>query len=171
MPTCRSIPAEAWEHARQALVFYFSRRHGFSDAEDLAQEALATLWGREDYEFQKEEDFLRVCFGFARLVSLQGYRRSQKHAGDEMDGVEPAPSQGEGSAVQTEMRILLDQVCRMGASKLNEKDWELIRHAAAGDRAAAAEALDIGDANNLRVRLHRARKRLARLTGWGQDRV
>jgi len=171
MANCRSISQDSWEHARQALVFYFSRRHGLPDAEDLAQEALATVWSRDDYEFEKEEDFLRVCYGFARLISLEGYRRTQKHAGDELDGAAPAPAQDDGSAAKTEMRILLDQVCRVGVARLAEKDWQLILHAADSDRASVADALNLGDANNVRVRLHRARKKLARLTGWGTDRV
>jgi DNA-directed RNA polymerase specialized sigma24 family protein len=171
MPNCRSIPATAWEHARQALVFYFSRRHGIADAEDLAQEALATLWSRDDYEFEREEDFLRVCYGFARLVSMQGYRESQKHAGDELDAAAPAATHSDGSANQTEMRILLDQVCRVGGSKLNDKDWELIQCAADSDRTTIAHTLNLGDANNVRVRLHRARKKLAQLTGWGRTKV
>lgn len=162
---------EAWEHARQALIFYFSRRHGLPDAEDLAQEALAAVWSRDDYEFEREEDFLRVCYGFARLISLEGYRRAQKHAGDELDGSAAARTHDNGGVSQTEMRILLDQVCRVGVSKLAQKDWQLILHAADSDRTTVADALNLGDANNVRVRLHRARKKLARLTGWGTDRV
>ena len=90
MANCRSIPPAAWEHAREALIFYFSRRHGLTDAEDLAQDTLATLWSRDDDEFEKNDDFLRVCYGFARLVSQKGYRQAQKHAGDELDPATPA---------------------------------------------------------------------------------
>jgi DNA-directed RNA polymerase specialized sigma24 family protein len=171
MPNCRSIPSAAWEHARQALVFYFSRRHGLSDAEDLAQETLVTLWSREDYEFEKEEDFLRVCHGFARLVSHKGYREAQKHAGDELNPSQPATMRDAGSLIDTEMRILLDQVRRVGGSQLQEKEWQLIQQAAISDRATIASTLKMGDANNVRVHLHRARKKLARLTGWRKDKV
>jgi DNA-directed RNA polymerase specialized sigma24 family protein len=171
MPNCRSIPPAAWEHARQAMLFYFSRRHGLSDAEDLAQETLATLWSREDYEFEKEEDFLRVCFGFARLVSQKGYRQTQKHAGDELDPATPAAAHDAGGLIETEMRILLDQVCRVGRSELQEKEWQLIEHAAVSDRATIASTFNLGDANNVRVHLHRARKKLARLTGWRKNKV
>ena len=171
MPNCRSIPADAWEHAREALIFFFSRRHGLADAEDLAQEALVTLWSREDYEFEREEDFLRVCYGFARLVSLKGYRDTRKHAGEELDVATTAAPRDSGGLIDAETRILLDQVYKVAGSKLPEKDWQLIQQAAVSDRAAIGDALNMGDANNVRVRLHRARKKLARLTGWGRKGV
>ena len=130
-----------------------------------------TLWGREDYEFEKEEDFLRVCYGFARLVLQKGYRETQKHAGEELDPATPAAAHDIGGSIQTEARILLAQVCEVGAAQLQEKEWQLIRHAANSDRASIGHALNIGDANNVRVRLHRARKKLARLTGWNKNKV
>lgn len=168
MPNCRSISPAAWEHAHQALVFYFSRR-GLSDPEDLAQETLATLWSRDDYEFEKEEDFLRICYGFARNILQKGYREEHKHAGDELDPATPAAAHDIGGAVKTETSILLAQVCRVGASQLQEKDWDLIQQAAISDRSAIANKLNLGDANNVRVRLHRARKKLAGLTGWNKN--
>lgn len=171
MPNCRSIPPTAWEHARQALIFYFSRRHGLSDAEDLAQETLATLWSRDNYEFEKEEDFLRVCYGFARLILQKGYREAQKHAGEELDPATPAAAHDIGGPIETETRILLAQICQVGASQLQEKEWQLIEQAALSDRATIASELNMGDANNVRVRLHRARKKLARLTGWRKNKV
>ena len=82
---CRAIPETAWEHARRMLVFYFSRRHQGMDAEDLAQETLARLWSRDDYGFDREEDFLRVCYGFARLILQKGYREARKHAGEALN--------------------------------------------------------------------------------------
>ena len=57
MPNSRSIPPPAWEHAREVLIFIFSRRHGLSYAEDVALEAPAMLWSRDDYELAKREDF------------------------------------------------------------------------------------------------------------------
>ena len=38
------------------------------EAEDLAQETLVSICAREDYSFAKEEDFLCVCYGFARRI-------------------------------------------------------------------------------------------------------
>ena len=171
MANCRSISDEGWAQAREALVFYFSRRHGVHEAEDLAQEALAALLTREDYEFEREEDFLRVCYGFARLISQKGYRQSRKHAGDELSEATPAGSGEHGSPVNTEMRILLGEVVRLARAALPVNEWQLIHQAAVTDRATLANELNLGDANNVRVRLHRYRKKLAHLTGWRKNRV
>jgi len=54
MINCRSVSPKTWEHARQALVFFFTRRHGLYGAEDLAHETLAAILGREDYRFEQE---------------------------------------------------------------------------------------------------------------------
>lgn len=165
MPNCRSISPETWAHARECLVFYFSRRHARSDAEDLAQETLLTLWNREDYEFDKEEDFLKVCYGFARRISLEGYREAERHAGSILDASQPAPEHDWSGQRATESRVLLDQVCEIGQSQLREKEWAIIQQATSSDRAKVAKELKLGDANNVRVHLHRARKKLAKLTG------
>src|SRR5579864_726204 len=106
MANCRSISPEAWAHARESLVFYFSRRHARSDAEDLAQETLLAVWNREDYEFEKEEDFLKVCYGFARRILLEGYRDAHRHAGSEMDPSHPAPQHEWSGQRATESRML-----------------------------------------------------------------
>jgi DNA-directed RNA polymerase specialized sigma24 family protein len=165
MPNSRSIPPETWAHARECLIFYFSRRHARSDAEDLAQETLLALWNREDYEFEKEEDFLKVCYGFARNISQQGYRESEQHAGEPLDAALPA-SQHEWSGPRAmESRMLLAQVCEIGRAHLRESDWQIIQQGANSDRATMAEEFDMGDANNVRVRLHRARRKLAKLAG------
>jgi len=165
MPNCRSISPQAWAHARECLVFYFSRRHARLDAEDLAQETLLTLWNREDYEFDREEDFLKVCYGFARRILLEGYREADRQEANLLDDSHHAPEHGWSSQRATESRVLLDQVCAIGESQLCQKEWELIQHAAVSDRATVGEALKLGDANNVRVRLHRARRKLAKLAG------
>ena len=85
MPTCRSLSPDAWEQARQALVFYFSRRHGLANAEDLAQETLAAFWKREDFEFEREEDFLRVCYAFARRILQVAVKRVVEQAAEVLD--------------------------------------------------------------------------------------
>src|SRR5260370_399388 len=91
MINCRSVPPKTWEYARQALVFYFTRRHGLSDAEDLAQETLATILSREDYHFEKEEDFLKVCYGFAGHILQTARRGAAKCAGSPLDPALAAP--------------------------------------------------------------------------------
>src|SRR5579871_1348020 len=122
MPNCRSMPPEVWAHARECLIFYFSRRHPRSDAEDLAQETLLALWNREDYEFDREEDFLKVCYGFARHVLQEGYRKSERHAAEPLDPALPAGQHEWSSARAMESRMLLAEVCEIGRSQLREND-------------------------------------------------
>jgi len=171
MPNSRSIAPETWAHARQCLVFYFSRRCARSDAEDLAQETLLAIWNREDYEFGKDEDFLKVCYGFARHILLEGHRDSRRHAAAELDPSQPAAEGDWGSSETAEAQMLLNEVCAIGQKQLREQDWNLIKMAAEGDRATIADELKLGDANQVRVYLHRARKRLAKLTGFGETEV
>jgi DNA-directed RNA polymerase specialized sigma24 family protein len=169
MANSRSISPEAWAHAQESLIFYFSRRHARADAEDLAQETLLAIWNREDYEFDKEEDFLRVCYGFARHISKEGYRETVRHAGVPLDPSLPMPQHEWSGARATESRILLEKVCEIGRSQLHEKDWQIIEQAADIDRATMAKEFNMGDANNVRVRLHRARRKLAKLTGHDES--
>jgi hypothetical protein len=125
------------------------------------------VWNREDYQFEREEDFLKVCYGFARHISQQGYRETERHAGEPLDPA-LATAQHEWSSQRAiESRMLLAQVCEVGRSQLREKDWQIIQQGADSDRATMAEELKMGDANNVRVRLHRARRKLAKLTGLG----
>ena len=169
MANSRSISPEAWAHARESLIFYFSRRHARADAEDLAQETLLTIWNREDYEFDREEDFLRVCYGFARRISQEGYRETYRHAAESLDDSMAAPQHEWSSARATEARILLEKVCEIGSSQLSEKDWQIVQQAADLDRAPMGRELKIGNANNMRVRLHRARRKLAKLAGLDES--
>lgn len=166
VPNCRSISPETWEHARECLVFYFSRRHAHANAEDLAQETLLTIWDREDYEFESEADFLKVCYGFARLISKEGYREAQRQDGEEVDDSLPAPQHQWGSQRATESRMLLAEVWEIGRSQLEEKEWRVIQQAADSNMMTVAEELKLGTAINARVRLHRARKKLAKLVGF-----
>ena len=160
------MPPEAWAKAREALVFYFSRRHASDRAEDLAQETLAAVWNRGDYEFEKEADFPRVCLGFARLISQAGYRRAQKDL-IQTTGVDyevASPNEQAGGAGSTESRILLEQVCQLGQNRLRDRDWQLVMQAATGDNGS--NHLPADQRNKFRVSLHRARKRLEEVTGW-----
>jgi DNA-directed RNA polymerase specialized sigma24 family protein len=166
MPNCRSISPQAWEHAREALVFYFSRRHGLADAEDLAQDTLAAIWSRADFEFEKEEDFLRVCYGFAGRILQSGYRQTRKHTASELDPAIPDPARTAYGMNSTEIGLLLDQVIQIGETHLREKDWEVIRTAASADGPMTDSQSSSDNGNSFRVRLSRARKKLVQLTGW-----
>jgi DNA-directed RNA polymerase specialized sigma24 family protein len=174
MPTCRSITPAAWAHARHALVFYFSRRHGFDHAEDLAQDTLAALWNRPDFEFEKEDDFLRICYAFAAHVSQAGHRNSKREATETFDpALHDKPQGSQGLATHglniSEIQLMLDETMRIGRTQLKEQDWAAICEAA-GAIAQPDEAPALKD-NNSRVRLFRARRKLADLTGWRKSRM
>ena len=141
------------------------------DAEDLAQETLARLWSRDDYGFDREEDFLRVCYGFARLILQKGYREARKHAGEALNTSLPVECHSGGGGTQAESRILLWQICSVGASQLRQQEWQLIEEAATASVNGTTSKWNLADANNARVRLHRARKKLASLTGWSGNRT
>ena len=159
MPNCRSIPHQTWVQAHKALIFFFSRR-GASNPEDLAQDTLTAVLSREDYEFEKEEDFLRVCYGFAKNILREGYRASRKYAAEESTvSVEPRV-RGIQGLEGNEARVFLEEVCRRGDAELQEEEWAAIQ--AAIDRDSQDQPVE----GKERVRLHRARKKLAKLTGW-----
>jgi hypothetical protein len=171
MLTCRSISPRAWEQARNALTFYFSRRHGIDNAEDLAHDTLAAILSRDDFEFEKEEDFLRVCYAFAARVSQSGYRKARKHAASTLDPAVHEPSQRTGGPGlkgmnSTEIKLLLDEVMHIAGTNLREKDWEAICLGVRADGLAADSENSSESGNTFRVRLFRARKKLVQLTGW-----
>src|ERR1051325_7270350 len=77
----RTIPTELWAQARQSLIYFFSRRLGMQNAEDLAHQTLLAIWIREDYEFSELEDFGKVCFGFAKNILKEGIRENLSVSG------------------------------------------------------------------------------------------
>lgn len=159
MFNCRSIPSERWVHAHKVLVYFFSRR-GFLNPEDMAQETLMAVWSREDYQFEKEDDFLKICYGFARKILLDGYRVSRKHAAEELDLSVESRVRGIQGLEGNEVNVFLEEVCRRAASELQEEEWAAIH--AAINRDSQDHPVD----TKQRVRLYRARKKLAKLTGW-----
>src|ERR1035438_6106610 len=135
MLNCRSIPHDRWEQARAALKFYFLQRAFVDDVEDLVQETLKVLWAREDFEFDREEDFPLVCFGFARLVLMNGWRQRRKHDAEELNVSMASPSTVIHGWQAIESAVYLAEVERIGAAALSHHDWEIIRSAASMDRS------------------------------------
>jgi DNA-directed RNA polymerase specialized sigma24 family protein len=163
--TCRSIPPALWEHARTLLVsYFFYRGHGLANAEDLAHDTLAALWRRDDYKFKSEKDFLRVCYAFARLVSLAAHRQATKRATVELEEDMGAPRRKAPGLNSGEEAVFLEEVLQAGRDNLEEEDWQRIQNAA--ELEAVAVDLDRSNSGRARVRLHRARKKLAEITGW-----
>jgi DNA-directed RNA polymerase specialized sigma24 family protein len=168
---CRSIPKQTWEHLRRSLVFYFSRRHCRSDAEDLAQETLLALWNRADYEFEKEEDFPRVCYAFAARILLARRHNAQRHASVELDPSLAGSQDTVAGLKSSEVAVFLEEVQRLGQSQLNCREWQLIHDAMESSPTPEIDRSDPRKAANLRVYLHRARKKLALLSGWRKGRM
>jgi hypothetical protein len=132
----------------------------------LAQETLVAVWSRSDYSFEKEEDFLRVCYGFAARVCQQSYRHALRNTPLEL-GEFPAPMAKTGGLRGAEVNVLLTEILRVGASELRAQEWALIAGSVESkSREDLANELELGNANRTTVRLHRARRKLALLTGW-----
>lgn len=159
MLNCRSIPSEKWIHAHKALVYFFSGK-GILNPEDLAQETLMKLWSREDYQFEQEDDFLKVCYGFANKILLDSYRISRKHAAEELDFPVESRIQSIQGLQGNEVSVFLEEVRRRADAELQEEERAAIQAAIDHDRQD--QPVD----GKQRVRLYRARKKLAKLTGW-----
>jgi hypothetical protein len=69
------------------------------------------------------------------------------------------------------MKIYADQVVRTGRSGLRTIEWKAIEQSIALDRSSVGDKLGLGTANNARVFLHRARKKLMEMTGWKKRRL
>lgn len=167
---CRSVSPQTWEHARQALVFFFTRRWGLAGAEDLAHQTLAAILGREDYRFEREEDFLRICYGFATHIMQSAIRDKQKHSGAALDLNMPAKNMDTHGLRNAEVQVFLQEVLRIGKEKLKDSDWQLIEHLIrleSGD----PDIRESPESSGKRVKLHRARRRLVNLAGLGRSRV
>ena len=165
MMNCRAISRETWEHARKALLFYFSQRMAHR-AEDLVQETLAELWRRDDYMFESEDQFLRVCYGFARNILSEARRHDRERISVELPEEFAPPSSKVLGLTQVELGVLLDQVWEKAKTQLRPKDWNVIhREIEPGD--GGPEAAKEGNAR--RVSLHRARKKLTRLIGFDPE--
>ena len=163
---CRSVSPKTWEHARQALVFYFNRRHGLSGAEDLAHETLATILTREDFRFEKEEDFLRVCYGFAGHILQTAQRDATKCTVNRLDLPIVANSAETHGLKGAEVNVFLNEVLRLGKDQLRAADWQLIQKSIVLDENPHDAEVDPAESNRERVKRHRARRTLAVLTGW-----
>jgi len=163
---CRSIPEDLWLAASKALVFYFSRRHGRSNAEDLAQDTLAVIWKRSDFNFESQEQFLRVVYGFASRISKQAYRRARKHGGDNLDTDVSARQPRLVGLAGAEVAVFFKDVCREGEAGLSDEDWQLVQKLMESDVSQVYESFGLSDSNGLRVRLHRIRRKLSGLSGF-----
>jgi DNA-directed RNA polymerase specialized sigma24 family protein len=165
------MPPAAWNQARLKLVHFFTRGRALQNAEDLAQDTLAALWSRADYEFRNESDFSLVCYGFAKRVLKAAFRRECRDAYEELtDSAERLQANAFGLN-PAEMAVYLDEVLTLANSQLREREWDIIQSGALEDRETLARKFALGTANNARVHLSRARKKLALLAGWDKKQV
>jgi DNA-directed RNA polymerase specialized sigma24 family protein len=165
MLNSRSIPPEAWEHASEALFRYFANRHGYQEAEDMAQNTLLKVWEREDYEFENVSDFPKVCLGFARMISFENFRSGWK-AQKPLDFEVPTPAHSGSSHRATESRIFLAEVRRAAASRLKPREQQALRDALVNEQAPDNSKLRAPIPPSDRIFLHRTRQKLRKITGW-----
>jgi DNA-directed RNA polymerase specialized sigma24 family protein len=165
MHNSRSISTELWAQAHKSLIFFFSRRLGSQNAEDLAQDTLMALWAREDFEFAKEEDFLRVCYGFAKNTLNQAYRDAKNCERVELDADMEIKISSTPGLKSADAIVFLREVREIAQKMLDAEDRELL------ETIANRDDDDAPIAGKTRTQVHRIRKRLAKITGWKKSEV
>lgn len=123
------------------------------------------LWIREDFEFEKEEDFFKICYGFAKKVAQGAQRTQNRQECVEFDPETPGRISSVKGLEGAEMKTFLEEVMRIGKAELEEEEWELITLAT--NREGEAGPVP----TKLRVRMYRIRKKLAKMTGWKEFEV
>jgi len=168
MVTCRSVSEAVWKQAREALIFYFAHRVGFTNAEDLAQETLMAFWRRDDYEFEEEGDVPRICYAFARRVLRAALRTDKTYLNAALNDALQAPEKNLFGLNSTEMGIYLDEVLAAARSGMLEHEWRSIENRARFEEYGEAASVDEAEQNRLRVQFHRAKGKLALLMKRGK---
>lgn len=136
------------------LHAYLSRRVGDA-ASDLLSEVFVVAWNRRR-ELPAKRLHRAWLFGVARRVAL-GHSRSALRRADAERRAFLTPAPTEDAAREAACRIV-----REALSGLNETDRELIRLTEWEELTIVEAAVAIGiTAGTARVRLHRARQRLA----------
>jgi hypothetical protein len=165
MLNSHSIPSELWAQARERLIFFFSRRLGLQNAEDLAHNTLLAIWVRNDFEFIEEEDFFKVCYGFARNILLEGYRDMKNQESVELHPEMKQKILGVQGLQGSEAAAFLREVIKCGEELFDTEEWALI------EAATNRDANDAPISSQHRTKMHRIRKKLAELTGWRRSEV
>ena len=165
---CRDIPPQVWSHAREAIFVFFSRRLGVERADEVAQATLLAVWKRDDYLFGAEEDFLKVCLGFAKRVAPELARNELRRSMDTLDFDTAAPSARIGCLEGVETNIYLAQTVRLGSQQLSDLEWKLTNRSTvcSGDELIAEFPDEFKNVEALRVQLFRARRKLRKIVGW-----
>jgi hypothetical protein len=93
------------------------------------------------------------------------YRNAKNREHAELDPEAEHRVPGVAGLQGSEAAAFLQEVIRCGEEMLDDKDWALIGAAASRDEK------DPPVAGKIRTKLHRARKKLAELTGWQKSEV
>lgn len=152
----RDAFSTAYRSYYSAVLSYIRRRTDGDNAEDLTAEVFTRAWNRWDSRKGTE---LPWIYGIARHVVLEHYRVRDKNAAIER-AVQEASS---GSATPMQEVDERFTICS-ALERLNLSDREILAlHAWENlEPAEIAQVLGIST-NSARVRLHRARHRLANL--------
>jgi len=146
--------AEVFGHL--GLIRAYASRRGAHDADEIAAEVMAIAWRR--LADVPRDDPRPWLIGTARNLVLADRRRHRMRLQD-LEGVEPAaPSEPLPPALE------LDAELERALASLSERDREALLLVAWDDLTPAAAAASLGISGAaFRVRLHRARRRLARV--------
>ena len=149
-------PEYDWEHARQRLVFYFSRR-GLMNAEDLAQETLTRLvnWlGQEGNKIEGENGFLKVAYKFGHFVLLEALKTQSRSTDELPQDLSAATNKTWGLNTQEAIQLLRELL-----ERLPEQDRMLLLAAEEMPHAELADQMGV-PVSTLRVWLFRQREEL-----------
>jgi hypothetical protein len=99
---------------------------------------------------------------------LQTARREvAKSPGSDINAVLEAGCSEMHGLEDAELNVYLNEILRLGKDQLRDADWQLIQRSMVLDDNRGAGRNPAGN-NNTRVKLHRARRKLAQLVGWRQ---
>jgi RNA polymerase sigma-70 factor, ECF subfamily len=145
--------AEVFAHL--GLIRAYASRRGAHDPDEIAAEVMAIAWRR--LADVPRDDPRPWLIGTARNLLLAERRRHRMRLQD-LEGVEPpAPSEPLPPTLE------LDAELERALASLSERDREALLLVAWEDLTPAAAAASLGISGAaFRVRLHRARQRLAR---------
>jgi RNA polymerase sigma factor (sigma-70 family) len=151
------VSEQDWEKVGRRLVSYFAHRY-IRDAQDAAQETLARMaeWLKHNQP-RGNDGFMMMVWGIAKNV-LHEYIRAGRCVPEELNPGIAIPANSTLGLNSLETRQLLEQLFK----DLPEKDGLLILASQDVPPAELARRLEIS-LRTLRVRLHRAKKRLRKL--------
>ena len=142
-----------FRETRAPLLGYLTRRTAAEDAADLLAEVYLVAWRRRA-DLPRGDERRLWLFGVARRLVAEHHRSAGARSDAERGVVPPAP-RGEDDARGAAVRRALDTLSDLDRELVTLTTWEGLSPAEAGRVVGVT-------AGTARVRLHRARGRLAR---------